>query len=381
MLDHTDACTAQLNAALGNELHGDMALSAKSARLRYVQDSSPGLGRKRAAKGFRYVDSENQPVRDQETLARIKALAIPPAWREVWISPHANSHLQATGLDARGRKQYRYHAKWRVVRDQAKFEHMVDFALHLPLIRERVAQDLASPGLPLPKVLALIVALLEQTMIRVGNDEYARSNQSFGLTTLRNRHVEIKGGSLVFHFKGKSRIEHSIALQNARLARLVRRIKELPGQALFQYLDEDGQRHAVSSTEVNDYLKQISGRDYSAKDFRTWSGTVHTFVALADCAPCSSDSEAKKNVMAAVTAAARKLGNTPSICRKCYVHPAIIETYLAGAQAVAAEKAATQAKAKKPAASSLAQKGHAEDSLALAEQQVLHLLQQYSAAA
>ncbi|WP_025873105.1 DNA topoisomerase IB [Methylobacillus glycogenes] len=354
-----DPCTQLLNATLSDELHGDMLLSAKSAKLRYMQDSSPGLGRKRAAKGFRYIDSEGKPVRDADVLARIKALAIPPAWREVWICPHAHGHLQATGIDARGRKQYRYHAKWRKVRDQAKFEHMVDFALHLPLIRERVAQDLARPGLNMHKVLALVVALLEQTMIRVGNDEYARSNQSFGLTTLRNRHVDIKGGSLVFHFKGKSRVEHAIELQNARLARLVRRIKELPGQALFQYLDEDGQRHAVSSTEVNDYLKEISGRDYSAKDFRTWSGTVHTFMALSACEPSANDSEAKKNVMAAVTAAARKLGNTPTICRKCYVHPAIIETYLLG-KAFAA--------------------GTGEDEreqLALAEKKVLELLQGY----
>lgn len=406
MLAKSDPCTQLLNDALGNELHADMALSAKTAKLRYMQDSSRGLGRKAAAKGFRYVDSEGKPVRDQETLARIKALAIPPAWRDVWICPHANGHLQATGIDARGRKQYRYHAKWRQVRDQAKFEHMVDFALHLPLIRERVAQDLASTGLNMNKVLALVVALLEQTMIRVGNDEYARSNKSFGLTTLRNRHVDIKGGSLVFHFKGKSRVEHAIALQNARLARLVRRIKELPGQALFQYLDEQGQAHAVSSTEVNDYLKEISGRDYSAKDFRTWSGTVHTFLALAECAPSTSETEAKKNVMAAVTAAALKLGNTPTICRKCYVHPAIIDTYLAGVQSLKSEKSARKAQDKTPAPApdktahrdsknAQANKATANNtkadssqndagsdsanSLALAEQQVLKLLQQYSA--
>lgn len=325
-----DECTAQLNETLGSELHGDMELSAQAARLRYVQDDKPGFGRKRTAKGFRYVDTQGRPLRDEKQLARIRSLAIPPAWEKIWICPYANGHLQATGYDARQRKQYRYHKEWRAIRDEAKFEHIIDFALHLPLIRERIDAELTQPGLSRDKVLALVVALLETTMIRIGNDEYARNNGSFGLTTLRNRHVEVSGGRIAFHFKGKSRVEHAIEIQNARLARLVRKMKELPGQELFQYLDDDGKRHAIDSSDVNDYLKRITGRDYTAKDFRTWSGTVQTFHTLSAAEPFENQSQAKKNVLAAITEAARKLGNTPSICRKCYVHPLIIDIYMTG---------------------------------------------------
>lgn len=325
-----DECTSQLNDALGSELHGDMALSAEAARLRYVNDGTPGFARKRTAKGFRYVDRQGRPLHDKTHLARIKALAIPPAWREVWICPYANGHIQATGIDVKGRKQYRYHKEWRAIRDEAKYAHMLDFALHLPLIREKVDADLAKPGLCREKVLALVIALLEKTMIRVGNDEYARTNRSFGLTTLRNRHVEVQGGRIAFHFRGKSRVEHAIELQNARLARLVRKMKDLPGQALFQYVDDAGERHTVSSSDVNAYLKAMTGRDYTAKDFRTWSGTLHTFQSLTTLEPFENQTQAKKNVVQAITEAARKLGNTPTICRKCYVHPLIIETYMAG---------------------------------------------------
>ncbi|MGX8883951.1 DNA topoisomerase IB [Methylovorus sp. SPW-M1] len=336
-----DECTVQLNDALGAELHGDMALSAEAARLRYVNDGTPGFARKRTAKGFRYVDRQGHPLHDKTHLARIRALAIPPAWQDVWICPYANGHIQATGIDAKGRKQYRYHKEWRAIRDEAKYAHMLDFALHLPLIREQVDADLARPGLCREKVLALVIALLEKTMIRVGNDEYARTNRSFGLTTLRNRHVDVQGGRIAFHFRGKSRVEHAIELQNARLARLVRKMKDLPGQALFQYVDDAGERHAVSSSDVNAYLKSITGRDYTAKDFRTWSGTLHTFQSLTTLDAFENQTQAKKNVVQAITEAARKLGNTPTICRKCYVHPLIIETYMAGKLLEAVEQETT----------------------------------------
>ncbi|ADQ83610.1 DNA topoisomerase IB [Methylovorus sp. MP688] len=336
-----DECTVQLNDALGAELHGDMALSAEAARLRYVNDGTPGFARKRMAKGFRYVDRQGRPLHDKTHLARIRALAIPPAWQDVWICPYANGHIQATGIDAKGRKQYRYHKEWRAIRDEAKYAHMLDFALHLPLIREQVDADLARPALCREKVLALVIALLEKTMIRVGNDEYARTNRSFGLTTLRNRHVDVQGGRIAFHFRGKSRVEHAIELQNARLARLVRKMKDLPGQALFQYVDDAGERHAVSSSDVNAYLKSITGRDYTAKDFRTWSGTLHTFQSLTTLDAFENQTQAKKNVVQAITEAARKLGNTPTICRKCYVHPLIIETYMAGKLLEAVEQETT----------------------------------------
>jgi len=359
-----EKCATQLSETLGSELHGDMALSAQAARLRYMQDDKPGFGRKRTAKGFRYVDTQGRPIKDEKQLARIRSLAIPPAWEKVWICPYANGHLQATGYDARQRKQYRYHKAWRAIRDEAKFEHIIDFALHLPAIRERIDADLAQPGLTRDKVLALVVSLLETTMIRVGNDEYARSNRSFGLTTLRNRHVEVNGGRIAFRFKGKSRVEHAIEIQNARLARLVRKIKELPGQELFQYIDDDGKRHAIDSSDVNDYLKRITGRDYTAKDFRTWSGTVHTFHALWTAGPCENESQAKQHVLAAISAAASRLGNTPSICRKCYVHPLIIDTYMAGKL--------FSSMPKHP-------RSQHRDTWQAAEQNVLALLQRYAA--
>jgi DNA topoisomerase I len=366
-----DECTAQLNDALGSELHGDMALSAEAARLRYVNDDTPGFARKRTATGFRYVDRQGRPLHDKTHLARIKALAIPPAWRDVWICPYANGHIQATGMDVKGRKQYRYHKEWRAIRDEAKYAHMLDFALHLPLIRQQVDADLARPGLCREKVLALVIALLEKTMIRIGNDEYARTNKSFGLTTLRNRHVDVQGGRIAFHFRGKSRVEHAIELQNARLARLVRKIKDLPGQALFQYVDDSGERHAVSSSDVNAYLQTITGRDYTAKDFRTWSGTLHTFQSLATLEPFENQTQAKKNVVQAISEAARKLGNTPTICRKCYVHPLIIETYMAGKLLEAVEESTEQA----------TPRSQEEPARVVAiEQHVLRLLQQQLAA-
>ncbi|MCB5189807.1 DNA topoisomerase IB [Methylobacillus arboreus] len=308
----------------------DMASLAQEASLRYVNDSGSGIARKRTAHGFRYTDIHGRPLHEATQLARIKALAIPPAWTKVWICPYANGHIQATGFDAKGRKQYRYHKKWREIRDEVKYEHMIEFALHLPLIRRQVDQDLHRPGLCREKILALAVALLERTMIRVGNNEYARTNQSFGLTTFRNRHVDVKGGIIAFHFRGKSRIVHSIRLQNARLASIIRKMKDLPGQDLFQYIDEEGDRHPITSTDVNQYIKLISGRDYTAKDFRTWLGTLHAFHSLSLADTFENLTQAKKNVMQAITEAASKLGNTSAICRKCYIHPYIIEAYLAG---------------------------------------------------
>lgn len=311
--------------------HRDMALAARLAKLKYVNDGKPGFSRKPYGKKFSYIDVNGKSIKDPLHLVRIKSLAIPPAWTNVWICPIPDGHLQATGYDGKGRKQYRYHPQWRQVRDQVKYEHMLDFGLHLPLIRQKVDEALAKPGLSREKVLATVVYLLENTMIRVGNDEYAKSNKSFGLTTLRNRHVEIQGSHIKFRFRGKSKIEHDINLRDARLARIIKRIMDLPGQDLFQYVDDAGELHPISSSDVNAYLKEITGRDYTAKDFRTWLGTMHTTLTLRTLERFENITQAKKNVVRAVEAASKKLGNTPSICRKCYVHPLVIECYLAGA--------------------------------------------------
>jgi len=263
-------------------------------------------------------------------LARIRSLAIPPAWEDVWICPSANGHLQATGWDARGRKQYRYHPRWRSVRDENKFGRLVDFAHALPAIRRRVAADLRLPGLPREKVLAAVVRLLETTFIRVGNERYAKENGSFGLTTMRNRHVEVKGSKLRFRFRGKSGQEHDIDTEDRRVARIIRKLQDLPGQDVFQYLDDEGERRQVTSEDVNQYLREITGEDFTAKDFRTWAGTVMAAIALQAQEAFENESQAKKNVKAAVSAVAKMLGNTPAVCRKCYVHPAVLETYLDG---------------------------------------------------
>ena len=277
-----------------------------------------------------YDDAGGRRIRDRETLARIKRLAIPPAWREVWICPLAHGHLQASGRDARGRKQYRYHARWRVVRDETKYARMIAFAAVLPSVRRRVDADLKRPGLPREKVLAAVVRLLEITRIRVGNEEYARANRSFGLTTLRTRHVDIDGATLTFEFRGKGGRQHRVDVNDRRLARLVGRCQELPGQELFQYLDADGERRTVDSGDVNAYLREVTGEDFTAKDFRTWAGTVLAALALAEHEAFGSQTEAKRLVVRAVEQVARNLGNTPSVCRKGYIHPAIIETYLEG---------------------------------------------------
>jgi len=308
----------------------DPPAAAKAAGLRYVTDGKPGIRREKDGDGFRYLDAKGEPVEDEATLKRIKALVIPPAWQEVWICAQANGHLQATGRDARGRKQYRYHAKWRNVRDEVKYERMINFGKALPQIRAEVDRALKLPGLPREKVLATIVYLLEATMMRVGNEEYARTNKSFGITTLRNRHVKVDGSDVEFRFRGKSGVYHKIHVHDRRLARIIRSSRDLPGQELFQYVDEDGDTHSIDSSDVNDYLRTIGGEDYTAKDFRTWSGTVLAAMALQEFEKFDSETQAKKNIVRAIESVAEKLGNTPSVCRKCYVHPAVLDAYLEG---------------------------------------------------
>lgn len=298
--------------------------------LTFLTDDAPGISRKRTAKGFRYVDPFGKPVRDAATLARIKSLAIPPAWSKVWISPVADAHLLATGRDARMRKQYRYHPLWREVRDRAKYERTISFANALPKIREQVEADLKKPGISREKVLATVVLLLETTLIRVGNKEYARENGSFGLTTMRDRHAKIAGSEVRFQFRGKSGKDHVISVRDRRLARLVRRCQEIPGQQLFQYFDENGERRGVESADVNAYLREITGEEFTAKDFRTWAGTLLAATALQELDSFESAAEAKRQLSGAVGSVAKKLGNTPAICRTCYVHPDVIDEFLEG---------------------------------------------------
>jgi DNA topoisomerase-1 len=306
------------------------AESARAAGLRYVNDTLPGIERRPAAKGFRYVAADGTPVRDKATLARIRALAIPPAWTHVWICPREDGHLQATGRDARGRKQYRYHERWREVRDESKYGRLVAFGRALPRIRRRVARDLARPGLPREKVLATVVRLLETTFIRVGNEEYARENESFGLTTLRERQVRVNGTKLKFRFRGKSGVLHNVALADPRIARIVRHLQELPGQELFQYVDDDGGTRGIESADVNAYLKQIAGEEFTSKDFRTWAGTLLCARALRRLPAPPSPAAGKREVAQAIEAVARELRNTRAVCRKCYIHPLVIESYLEG---------------------------------------------------
>jgi DNA topoisomerase-1 len=298
------------------------------ARLRYVNDGIPGIVRRRLGRHFSYHDSAGRRIEDPDTLERIRKLAIPPAWTDVWICPWNNGHLQATGRDARARKQYRYHARWRSVRDETKYHHMIAFGRALPKIRTQVERDLKSEGLPRDKILATIVRLLETTLIRVGNREYARENASYGLTTLRDRHVRIDGDTVHFEFRAKSGKIRRFDLKNRRLARIVKRARDLPGQELFQYVASDGTRHAVNSEDVNAYLKEAAGDDFTAKDFRTWAGTVLAAFALQEFASFDSAAAAKRNITHAVETVAGQLGNTVSICRKCYIHPEIFEAYL-----------------------------------------------------
>jgi DNA topoisomerase-1 len=308
----------------------DPEQSALLIGLRYIHCGGPGFERRRAGKGFAYLDLEGRPIRDRETLRRIRSLALPPAWERVWISPLANGHLQATGVDARGRRQYRYHPQYRLIRNQTKFNRMLDFAKALPGVRTRVEGDLKRHSLTREKVVATVVALLERTLIRVGNEEYARENSSFGLTTLRDRHVRIEGGSVRFHFRGKSGQMHEITLEDKRLARIVRECRDLPGYELFQYVDEFGEIHSIDSGDVNGYLREISGDDFSAKDFRTWAGTVQTALTLAAMGRAETQTEAKRNIVQAIKETAGRLGNRPATSRNYYVHPVVIETYADG---------------------------------------------------
>jgi DNA topoisomerase I len=309
----------------------DPAVAAKTAGLRYVNDHDPGIRRVSSGKSFRYQADDKRRITDQSTLWRIKRLAIPPAWTKVWICPRSDGHIQATGRDARGRKQYRYHSDWRAVRDETKYERMIAFAEALPRIRSRVARDLARRGLGRNKILATIVRLLETTLVRVGNEEYAKANGSVGLSTMQDRHVKIDRGTLHFSFRGKSGKHHRIDLHDARLAEIVRRSQDLPGQELFQYVDESGGQRKIRSEDVNAYLREIAGEEFSAKDFRTWAGTVLAAIALAQFEQFETKARAKKNLVAAVEQVAQRLGNTPAVCRKCYIHPVVLERYLSGA--------------------------------------------------
>jgi DNA topoisomerase-1 len=304
----------------------DSVEAAKSAGLRYTTDARPGIRRLRQGTGFRYLGPDGRTVKSDD-LRRIRSLVIPPAWTDVWICTDPRGHLQATGRDARGRKQYRYHPKWREVRDETKYDRLIGFAQTLPVIRRRTRSDLRRSGLRREKVLATVVALLEKTLIRVGNDEYAKQNQSFGLTTLRDGHVAVKGTKVRFAFRGKSGVAHEVDLDDARLARIVRQCRDIPGYDLFQYYDEDGERHAIGSGDVNAYLKEITGQDYTSKDFRTWAGTVLAAEILRTFEPCDSDAQVKKNIVRAVETVAAKLGNTKAVCRRCYIHPAVFDSY------------------------------------------------------
>jgi DNA topoisomerase-1 len=307
----------------------DLAETAKEAGLHYVSDDRPGYRRKAKNGDFEYLDTEEKRIRDEQRLLRIKRLAIPPAWNDVWICPSPNGHIQATGRDARGRKQYRYHVRWRELRDENKFEKLADFAKALPKIRRRVAKDLKLPRMPREKVLATIVRLLERTFIRIGNEEYARENKSFGLTTIKDRHVTVRGAQLRFRFRGKSGRQHEVEVTDQRIAKIVSKCQDLPGQNLFQYVI-DGEVRDVTSQDVNDYLREISGENFTAKDFRTWAGTLLAAIALNLQEKFESQKQAKTNIKTAICAVAELLGNTPAICRKCYVHPGVVETYLSG---------------------------------------------------
>jgi DNA topoisomerase-1 len=304
--------------------------SAKLAGLRYVTDSSPGIRRHRSGRGFTYRDPEGRTIRDRSVVRRIKALVIPPAWTEVWICPLPNGHIQASARDAKHRKQYRYHARWREVRDENKYDRMIAFGEALPALRKHVDEDLSQPGLPRSKVMATVVRLLELTLIRIGNEEYARENESYGLTTLRSRHVEVTGATLRFKFRGKSAKTHEVEISDRRLAAVVKRCQALPGHELFQYLDDEGQHRSIDSADVNDYLRESTGEEFTAKDFRTWAGSVFAAQTLSALKFTESEAEMKHGVVEAIKLVAKRLGNTPATCRKHYIHPAVISAFLSG---------------------------------------------------
>ena len=304
--------------------------AAEFAGLRYISDARPGIRRKKVGTGFTYTRADGSRLSEADVLERIKALAIPPAWTDVWICPFADGHVQATGRDAKGRKQYRYHALFREVRESTKYEHVVGFANALPAIRQKVQEHMCLRGLPREKVLATIVHLLETTLIRVGNDDYARQNSSYGLTTLKNRHVAVDGNEVRFRFTGKSGKQWSLRVRDRRIAKIIKACQELPGQELLQYVDEAGNCRDVTSTDVNEYLKEITGKNITAKDFRTWAGTVLAAMALNELESFDSAAQAKRNLRAAIEKVAGKLGNTPTICRRCYVHPEVLNSYMDG---------------------------------------------------
>jgi DNA topoisomerase-1 len=308
----------------------ELRKAATLAGLHYVTDGLAGIRRRRSGKGWVYYAPNGSRIRDPDTRKRLNALAIPPAWTDVWICPDPTGHIQATARDARGRKQYRYHPSYRETRDRSKFRRMLEFSEVLPILRERVERDLRAGDLTRRQILATVVRLLDKTLIRVGKDEYARENRSFGLTTLRRRHVQVEGALLRFSFRGKSGVEHSVSITEPRLARIIQRCQDLPGQELFQYLDASGKRQTVSSDDVNAYLREITGRDVSAKDFRTWGGTMVAAVELRAMGPAASRREADRNIVRAIDAVAERLGNTRAVCRKYYVHPALVHAYLLG---------------------------------------------------
>jgi DNA topoisomerase-1 len=325
----TRAARTRATDAAAADASKEARQAARAEGLRYSSDGQPGFRRVLRGKGFSYLDSSGRRITDKAALLRIRKLAIPPAYKDVWICPHANGHLQATGRDARGRKQYRYHAQWREQRDATKFDRMLEFGRALPRIRRRVSKDLRARGLPREKVLATIVRLLECTLIRVGNEEYARTNGSFGLTTLRDRHVDLKGGTLALEFRGKSGVTQRALVTDRAVARIVRNCRDIPGQELFQWIDESGERRPIGSSDVNDYLREASGGPFTAKDFRTWFATLEALDLLRRQRPASSN-EARKQVLAAVKTVSEKLGNTPAICRKCYIHPVILSAHEEG---------------------------------------------------
>jgi len=298
--------------------------------LEYSSDLDPGIRRRRCGRGFTYISPDGKRVVDEGTLERIKRLAIPPAWNDVWISPTEAGHIQATGRDGMGRKQYRYHPRYRAVRDETKFHRMLLFSRLLPKLRISIEKDLSLPGLPREKVLATVVRLLEKTLIRVGNAVYARKHHTYGLTTMRDKHVEVAGQEIRFRFKGKSGIEHNVAITDARLAKIVQQCQSLPGQELFQFIDDEGNRHDITSGDVNEYLKEKAGESVTAKDFRTWAGTMRAAMAFRRLGPAENDKVARKNIALVVDEVAQNLGNTRDVCRKYYIHPQIIDRYLSG---------------------------------------------------
>ncbi len=311
-----------------DQLTQDFKTVAQKAGLRYVTDKSPGFSRKKSGGSFTYFNTKGERITDPEVIQRINSLAIPPAYTDVWICPHANGHIQATGMDERGRKQYRYHADWQEARQATKYHRMKAFGEALPKIRRQVSEDINLPGVPREKVLAALVQLLEKTLIRVGNEEYAKENKSYGLTTMQNKHVEVDAHEITFAFKGKSNQYHEISLKDKKLAKIVEKLQDLPGQDLFQYIDDNDNLHEIHSDDINAYLQEITGQEFTAKDFRTWKGTVLACTALLKCENCDTETQAKRNLNDAIKEVSSYLGNTPAVCRKAYIHPNLMEMYL-----------------------------------------------------